>query len=118
MSAPQVSDWASARAIEMLPGVTLRFETLERVLLAHITLAPGAAVPQHSHPEEQIGTVLEGSLRLELPDGAREVGAGATYGLPADVPHAAFAGPDGCVLIEAFSPPRAAWLALLEESGG
>jgi len=79
MSAPQVSDRASARPIQIVPGVT---------------------------------------LRLELPDGAREVRAGASYGLPADVAHGADAGADGCGLIEAFSPPRAAWTALLQESGG
>ena len=36
-------------------GVTAKVATGEKMMLSLVTLAPGAVVPTHSHPHEQMG---------------------------------------------------------------
>lgn len=81
----------------------------EVMTLARITLTRGALVPRHSHPNEQIATVLSGRLRFSLGDEEREVGAGESVLIAADVPHEVEALEDSVVL-DAFSPRREDWI--------
>jgi unsaturated pyranuronate lyase len=81
----------------------------EAMTLARITLARGAVVPSHSHPNEQIATVLSGRLRFTLGDEVRVVGTGASVLIAADVPHAVEALEDSVVL-DVFAPRREDWL--------
>jgi quercetin dioxygenase-like cupin family protein len=81
----------------------------EAMTLARITLARGALVPRHSHPNEQIATVLSGRLRFTLGDETREVGAGESLLIAGDVPHEVEALEDSVVL-DAFSPRREDWI--------
>jgi quercetin dioxygenase-like cupin family protein len=50
---------------------------------------PGAAVPRHTHPGEEIGYVVEGELTVEI-DGqpAKTVKAGEAFFVPANTVHA------------------------------
>jgi quercetin dioxygenase-like cupin family protein len=82
----------------------------EAMTLARITLASGAVVPEHSHANEQIATVVSGRLRFTLGDEAREVGAGESVLIRADVPHTVEALEDSVVL-DAFAPRREDWIA-------
>ena len=79
-----------------------------------VCILPGANidVPEHSHPNEQLGFILQGKLRFTIGGETRELGPGDTYCIPADVPHQASTGPEGCVAVDIFSPPRADWEAL------
>jgi quercetin dioxygenase-like cupin family protein len=71
-----------------------------------VELDPGAVVAEHSHENEQLGIVLQGSLDFRVGDERRERGPGATWCIPANTPHEATAGPDGAVVIDVFTPPR------------
>lgn len=81
----------------------------ETMTLARVTLRQGALVPMHEHENEQIANVLEGRLRFVVGDEEREVAAGETVPLPANVPHEVEALEDSVVL-DVFSPVRADWL--------
>ena len=81
----------------------------EAMTLAQITLAAGAAVPLHEHPNEQIATVLSGRLRFLVGDGEVEIGAGESVLIPGGVPHRVDALEDSVVL-DAFAPRRDDWL--------
>jgi quercetin dioxygenase-like cupin family protein len=81
----------------------------DAMTLARITLAQGAVVPEHSHPNEQIATVLSGRLRFTLGDEERVVGAGESVLIAGGVPHAVEALEDSVVL-DAFAPRREDWL--------
>ena len=81
----------------------------EAMTLARITLAQGALVPEHSHPNEQIATVLSGRLRFRLGDEERVVDAGASILIAGDVPHEVEALEDSVVL-DAFAPRREDWI--------
>ena len=84
--------------------------------LAVVELAPNALVPEHRHPQEQLGMVITGNVRFRIDDEIRELGPGGTWRILSDHPHEVTAGPDGAVVIDTFSPIRSDWdrFALLE----
>jgi quercetin dioxygenase-like cupin family protein len=68
---------------------------------------PGATVPAHSHPHEQAGYLVAGTLTFVLDDEEHELGAGDSYSIPSDERHAAENRGDETVRgIDVFSPPR------------
>jgi quercetin dioxygenase-like cupin family protein len=80
-----------------------------------VELDPGAVVAEHSHPNEQLGIVLRGSMDFRVADQRRELGPGGTWLIPAYTPHEATAGPDGAVVIDVFAPPRHDWRGIEPE---
>lgn len=90
----------------------------ERITFAVVELARGAEVPEHRHLAEQLGMVIEGQVDVRVGDEMRTMGPGGTWRISSDVPHQVTAGPDGAVVIDVFSPPRADWddLAVVEDS--
>jgi quercetin dioxygenase-like cupin family protein len=93
-------------------GITGRTVHGERVTLTVLELEPGAVVPEHEHANEQVGILVEGSVRFTIGEETRELSPGATWRILADVPHAVVVGPDGALIVEVFSPIRADWQAL------
>ena len=81
----------------------------EAMTLARITLASGAVVPRHSHPNEQIATVLSGRLRFTVGEEERVLSAGQSMVIAGDVPHEVEALEDSVVL-DAFAPRREDWI--------
>ena len=79
----------------------------ERANVQHFAIEPGAEVPEHSHPNEQVGYLLEGELTFVV-DGERQVvEAGDSYVIPGDEPHGAEnTGEEPAVGLDVFSPPR------------
>jgi unsaturated pyranuronate lyase len=90
-------------------GIGRRMLNGEAMTLAQITLAAGASVPLHEHPNEQIATVLSGRLRFLVGDEELEVGAGESLLIPGGVPHRVDALEDS-VVFDAFAPRREDWL--------
>ncbi|MGH8993108.1 MAG: cupin domain-containing protein [Acidimicrobiia bacterium] len=103
--------------ITPVPGVHLQPVPGERVLLCRVTIDPHCAAPVHTHDEEQMGIVLSGSGDFHLDGEIRRVGPGDTYHAPPGVAHGLAAGAEGCGVIDVFSPPRAALMALIEGTG-
>lgn len=97
--------------VSLVEGVGARFVAGGRMMFSFVRLAPGATMPAHDHPHEQLGYVLEGAMRLTIGDETREVGPGDAYAIPGGVTHSATGGPDGCFALDAFAPPREEYLA-------
>ena len=81
----------------------------EQVTLAVVELAPNAVVPEHRHPQEQLGLVISGRVRFRIDDEIRELGPGGTWRILSNHPHEVSAGPDGAILLDTFSPIRSDW---------
>ena len=81
----------------------------DAMTLARITLAQGAVVPEHSHPNEQIATVLSGRVRFRLGGEELVVDALASVLITGGVPHEVEALQDSVVL-DAFAPRREDWI--------
>ncbi len=96
-----------ARAEKTLfPGVVTRTWWGEQMLISRVMLEPNAIAPLHHHSNEQLGVVISGTLNMEVDGEMRTLLPGDIYLAPGDVPHSAVAGPEGCVVVECFSPLR------------
>ncbi len=97
-----------------LPGVRMAVYGGGRMMLNFYTIAPGATIGWHHHPHEQIGTILEGEIRLRVGSEDAEpwvLRSGDVYVVAPDTPHTGTAGPEGVVALDIFSPPREDYLA-------
>lgn len=90
-------------------GIGRRMLNGEAMTLAQITLAAGAVVPEHEHPNEQIATVLSGRLRFVVGGEEHEVGPGESLLIPGGVAHRVDVLEDAVVL-DAFAPRREDWI--------
>jgi quercetin dioxygenase-like cupin family protein len=101
--------WSDDPVEELSATIGRQMLHTERMTLARILLRRGAVVPLHHHEHEQISTVLEGRLRFLVGGEEREVAAGTTVPLPANVPHLVEALEDSVVL-DVFAPVRDDWV--------
>ena len=99
-------DSAARTPKELLPGVVLRTFWGDNVLLTLVDLAPGAVIPLHGHPHEQITTVVSGGLTMTIAGETRQCGPGAVAVIPSGVSHSVINGPAPSRVIDAFSPVR------------
>jgi quercetin dioxygenase-like cupin family protein len=84
--------------------------------LSFVSMEPHAVAPVHQHPQEQIGTVIEGSYEFELAGEKRVVRRGDVYVVPPNVPHGAVTHDEGCLVLDVFSPPREAFDEIMKEA--
>jgi quercetin dioxygenase-like cupin family protein len=108
-------DLASIAPQQIWERIAARCVHGDRLTLAVIELDPGAVVDEHSHENEQLGVVLQGTITFRVGDEQLELGPGETWCIPGGTPHEATAGPDGCVVLDVFSPPREDFRALPSE---
>lgn len=94
------------RAFELASGVSGRPLFGEGAMLNLIRFEPGATVPLHSHPHEQLGIVLEGMQALVVDGVPHELGPLEAYVLPGEVEHSAYCGPHGALVLDVFAPVR------------
>ena len=60
--------WDDIPKEQLKPDLHRRLITAERMMLAHVYLDQGCVVPKHSHENEQLTYILEGTLRFWLGD--------------------------------------------------
>jgi quercetin dioxygenase-like cupin family protein len=99
-------------------GVIARVVQGDQLTMAVVELEPNAVVPEHRHPNEQTGLVIEGSITFTVADETRELGPGGTWRILGDTPHAAVAGPDGATVIDVFAPIRSDWVEIPPQEPG
>lgn len=99
---------ADDAAVEAVDGVHLTQGAAgDETSIQRFVIDPGAAVPEHDHPHEQVGTVTSGVLTFFVDGETLRVGPGDTFAIPGGEPHAA--ANEGDVPVEGvdvFSPPR------------
>lgn len=91
---------------ELAPGVEVKACSGEKMTITLFSMAPGAAVPKHAHPHEQIGTVLKGTMELIIGEEKKVVSEGDIWLIPPNVSHEGHALNEPCEVLEFFSPPR------------
>jgi quercetin dioxygenase-like cupin family protein len=77
--------------------------------VARLDIRKGCSVPEHSHHNEQISMIEQGSMRFVLGGVEKIVRAGEVLQIPPHVPHSAEALED-CIAVDLFSPPREDWI--------
>lgn len=88
----------------------------EKLTLIRMNIQPGSIFPKHSHPNEQIGTCLEGDGELKSGGRAIKVVPGSSWTIPANENHSFIAkGEKIVVIVEAWSPPREDYLSMAKK---
>lgn len=99
--------------IRPVEGIEIRAISGSHLTLSFVFFAAGAVAPMHTHPHEQMGTVLEGEIELDINGDRRVLHAGEVYSIPPHLPHGARAMSDKpSVALDVFTPRREDFLAL------
>ncbi len=98
-------DLTKKEPTELVPGISARFVHSKTMTLAYVNIAAGSAMPNHSHPHEQILSVIEGELELTVNGETQTLTKGQLYVLGSNVPHSVKALTD-CMVIDTFHPVR------------
>ncbi len=97
---------SQTRTVEMFPGITRRTLVAgERLMIVEFVMQPGASMPVHFHPHEQVTYVTEGAYEVTIGSQTLVCRNGDSYLVPPNVPHAQRA-LERTVTIDVFSPPR------------
>lgn len=99
-------DLTSGLLRDLAPGVAARIFPGDKAMLSIVTIAPNATGVLHHHPEEQWGLLLEGAAVRVQGNEEIAVRPGDFWRTPSGVPHTIKAGPEGCRVLDIFSPPR------------
>jgi quercetin dioxygenase-like cupin family protein len=94
-------------------GLHFRPVTTETVMTNFVSFEPDTPAPMHHHVEQQIAIVLAGELTFTVGDETRAMHAGDCVVIPPNVKHGGVAGPEGCQVLDVFTPPRAAIVGLM-----
>jgi quercetin dioxygenase-like cupin family protein len=105
----QVHSWDGIEKEQLNPLSRRQVIHCETMTVARMHLKEGCLVPLHSHHNEQISMIEQGSLRFNLDGAERVVGAGELVRIPPNVPHSVQALKDS-VVVDLFSPPRQDWI--------
>ena len=96
--------------IAMLQGIARTVVASgQGAMIVRFDLEKGAILPEHSHPHEQMGLVLSGTLELTVGGETQPLRAGDAYVAPANVTHSAVAA-ERTVVLDVFTPPREDYL--------
>lgn len=97
---------ADLSATEMLPGVTRRAVYLDNVMITFFDFEPGAVVPEHAHPHEQITYVIEGAMVFTLDGETHTLRAGEGVCISPNVSHSARILEEPTRALDAWHPVR------------
>lgn len=105
-------NWDDIPSEEVTPQMSRKIIAGEKMMIARMQFKSGFVVPLHSHENEQITSVISGTMRFwfgENKEQEMELNAGDVIVIPAHLPHAALMVGD-VEEIDSWSPPRQDWL--------
>jgi quercetin dioxygenase-like cupin family protein len=95
-----------ADGFQLADGVTAKALFGEAAMMNLVELEPGAVVRLHSHPHEQLGLIVRGSMTLVVDGTDHVLSEMDAYALPGGVEHEGVAGPEGALVLDVFHPIR------------
>ena len=93
-------------AMELVPGARTRTFWGENMLLSLVEIDANTEVPNHTHPHEQGGIIIEGEMEMGIAGEVRVLKPGDMYIIPGNVEHYAKCGAVPVVALDIFSPVR------------
>jgi len=105
----QVQSWNGIEKEQLNPLSSRQVIHSDTMTVARMHLRKGCLVPEHSHHNEQISMVEQGSLQFKIGGSERILRAGELVRIPPNVPHSVQALEDS-VAVDLFSPPRQDWI--------
>jgi quercetin dioxygenase-like cupin family protein len=99
--------------LDLIEGLEFRAIVAGDAMASFVRFAPNAPAPTHHHPEQQIALCVSGELTFTVSGEAHVMQPGDCMVIPPHAEHSAVAGPDGCLAVDFFTPPRSAMLSHL-----
>ncbi len=87
-------------------GLVILATECDKMSLTIMEFEPNVVLPEHSHPHEQVGTMIEGHAVFTIEGKKYPVKAGQMWRLPGGVTHQVTVGDEPMRVVEAFSPVR------------
>lgn len=98
-------DLADIDSREVIPGYWGKFVHSDHITVAFWNVDAGASLPEHSHPHEQVTTVIEGQFQLTVAGEIHLIKEGGVAVVPGNTPHSGKA-LTMCRLVDVFHPRR------------
>lgn len=89
----------------LIPGTASRFIHTPHMTIGYWLFEPGVALPEHSHPHEQVSNVIEGDFEFTMNGQAHRLEPGGVAVIPPGMPHSGRA-ITRCRIIDVFYPVR------------
>lgn len=105
-------NWETIPTEEVTPQMERKIIAGEKMMIAKMKFKDGFRVPLHSHENEQITSVMSGTIRFwfgENKEQEMELHAGDVIVIPSNLPHEALMIGD-VEEIDSWAPPRQDWL--------
>ena len=109
MSTIEKTSWKTMEIEQLNDKLSRQMISGEHATVSQLLLKKGAAVPRHSHMNEQYSWIISGALKFVFDDREILVGAGEILLIPANVAHSAVALED-TVDVDIFAPRREDWI--------
>ena len=90
---------------EIVPGFEGKFIHTDNMTVVYWNIKAGSQLPEHSHHNEQITTIIEGEFVLTSDNETRNVKPGDVAIFPSNVKHSGKALTD-CYIMDVFYPVR------------
>ena len=100
------SNFNDITAKQIGDGVEIKAVSGEAMTMVIFYVSAGSAIPEHSHPHEQIGTILKGAMEMIIGDDKKIVREGDLWVIPSNVVHRGNCIEGPAEVLEVFSPPR------------
>lgn len=104
-----VRNWEHIESKTIVPGFRARFIHSNNMTFALWDIEPGALLPEHAHPHEQVTQVLEGEFELTINGATALLGAGTMMVIPTSARHSGRA-LTPCRVLDVFWPIREDYL--------
>jgi quercetin dioxygenase-like cupin family protein len=89
------------------PGIRWFVFSLEKMMGAYFEIQPGVIVDEHSHPHEQMGMLIRGTLKWRVAGKETMTKAPALYRIPSQERHRAeIVGDEPALIFEIYHPIR------------
>jgi len=103
---PYFYDTAGMAGKELAPGVNMHSMWGDMIMMNLVEITPGAVVPAHSHPNEQVGIVMDGECEFAIGGETRTLRSDDAYVIPGGVEHGVVGSDALALVLDIFSPPR------------
>ncbi len=95
---------------ELANGINATIFTGEKAMLSVVRVEANASGKIHSHPQEQWGFLLEGSIKRIQGNNTFDAKKGDFWVTPGGVEHGVLGGPEGAIILDFFAPLRPEYL--------
>ncbi len=99
--------WNQIRKEKLSEEINRQMIWGKNLMAVRFEIAPNSSIPIHEHESEQLTMVQNGRITLHFAEQADiTLGLNEMLLIPSMVPHSASSGPEGCEIIDLFSPIR------------